>query len=269
MKLLTKAWYQTMLNSGLGVQLRVDDRAAMFSETVFQEAWEKALSDRLAMREDICYEYEEPWDEDEERRYFEECHRRELEIFRTQTPAYILEKVADMRMLALGLCTAEVYADFEEYRDQCRNRTEKTLEEAFSMCRSQGLEQAWTGEHSLHDSLVLSLKREGEDLIIEFEREDPMVRLDDIRENDPELLEELGEEEFLFPEIRAIRFREARILKQEQSPEHAWWLYDEIWRTEAGEYEIHALLWRDDDIFELTIACRDTELVWTAPPKTE
>ena len=269
MKLLTKAWYQTMLNSGLGVMLEADERAAVCAEAVYQTLRAEKLEQWLREQEELCELTDEPFHPDESRRLFEEYHCRELEIFRTQTPAHILEKVADIRMLALGYCTAEVYADFKEYRDQCRNRTEKTLEEAFSMCRSQGLEQAWTGEHSLHDSLVLSLNREGEDLIIEFEREDPMERLEDIRENDPELLEELGEEEFLFPEIRAIRFREARILKQEQSPEHAWWLYDEIWRTEAGAYEIHALLWRDDDIFELTIACRDTELVWTVPPKTE
>ena len=48
--------------------------------------------------------------------------------------------------------------------------------------------------------------------------------------------------------------------------ENAWWLYDEIWRTEEETIEIHALLWREDDLFELTIECRDTEIVWTVLP---
>ena len=47
--------------------------------------------------------------------------------------------------------------------------------------------------------------------------------------------------------------------------EKAFWLYDEIWRAEEGGFEIHALLWKDNGVFELTIRCRDTELLWTVP----
>ena len=254
-----------MTDSGLGIQLRADDRAAVFSEEFFQSLWEKKCDDMLAMREDVCYEYDMPWDEEDERRYFEENYRREEEIFRTRTPAKILSKVADIRVLALGLCTEEVYRDFEEYRALCEKWTEKTMEEAWNMQKAQGLEKVWTGGYSLHDSCVQSVKREGEDLVIEFEVEDPEERLADIRENDPELLEEMGEAHFLFPEIKAIRFRDAEILKREQPLENAWWLYDEIWKSERG-YEIHALLWQENDVFELTIECREPELEWTISP---
>ena len=121
------------------------------------------------------------------------------------------------------------------------------MEEAWDLQKAQGLDKVWTGEHSLHDSLVQSVKREGEDLILEFEYD----------------------EEATWPEIRAVRFRDAKILKQEGPFENAWWLYDEIWKTEEGTFEIHALLWKADDVFELTIECRDTELIWTVEPKTE
>ena len=254
MRYLTKEWYHTMTDSGLGIQLRADDRAAVFSEEFFRCLWEKKCGDMLAMREDVCYEYDMPWDEEDERRYFEENYRREEEIFRTRTPAKILSKVADIRVLALGLCTEEVYRDFKDYRALCEKWTEKTMEEAWNMQKAQGLDKVWTGEHSLHDSLVQSVKREGEDLLIEFERENVL-----------KLHEELGEEEFLFPEIKAIRFRDAEILKQEEPLENAWWLYDEIWKADRG-YEIHALLWRENDVFELTIECREPELIWTFPP---
>ena len=269
MRLLTKAWYQTMQDSGLGVMLQADDRAAAFSEELYQQLRAEKLTDWLELRRELCADLEEPYDEAGERRCFEESHQRELELLRSRTPSGILEKVADLRVLALGRCTEEVLADFQEYRDLCRKWTEKTLEEAWNMRISQGLDKAWTGEHSLHDSLVLELRREGEDLIVEFEREDPQERLRDVRENDPELLEELGEETFLFPEIKAVRFRDAAVLVQEQPVEKAWWLYDEIWRTEDGDYEIHALLWRENEVFELTVRCRETELIWTVPPKTK
>ena len=250
MRFLTKEWYQTMTDGSLGVQLRADDRAAVFSEELYQQVRAEKLKEWLA---DLREYLEEAYDEAAERQSFAEFHSLELEEFQTRTPAQILAKVADIRVLALGLCTGEVYRDFEEYRALCKKQTVKTMEEAWELQRAQGLDKVWTGGHSLHDSLVQSVKREGEDLIIEFDRE-----------IDPELLEELGEE-FLFPEIKAIRFRDAEILKQEQPLENAWWLYDEIWKSERG-YEIHALLWQENDVFELTIECREPEIEWTISP---
>lgn len=254
MRLLTKEWYQTMTDSGLGVQLVTDDRAAVFSEALYQQLREEKLHQWLDDQRELRAYLEEPYDEAAERQSFAEFHSLELEEFQTRTPEKILRKVADIRVLALGLCTEEVYRDFEDYRALCQKWTEKTMEEAWELQRDQGQDNVWTGEHSLHDSLVQSVKREGEDLVIEFDRE-----------NDPELLEELGEEEFLFPEIRAIRFRDAEVLKQEGPVENAWWLYDEIWKSDRG-YEVHALLWREDDLCELTIECREPELIWTMPP---
>lgn len=241
MKFLTKEWCQTMQDSGLGVQLVADDRAADASEEVFRALWDEKLDEWMELRAEL----ENEFDEGRERRLFREGYRGALEQFRTRTPAKILQKVADIRVLALGCCTAEVWRDLREYRDWCRKWTEKTLEEAFNMRCSQGLEKAWTGERSLHDSVVLSLRREGEDLLIDFERD----------------------ENATWPEIKGIRFRNAVILKQEKPLEEAFWLYDEIWRTEEGGYEIHALLGRNNEVFELTIGCRDTELIWTVQPK--
>lgn len=245
MRLLTKEWYQTMQDSGLGVCLEEDQRAAEFSEELFEELWAEKLSDWLKMREDVCSILEETFDEAEERRLFEENYRRELEDYRTRTPAKILQKVADLRVLALGICTGEVWKELEEYRTWCEKWTEKTMEEAWNLQKSQGLEKAFTGEHSLHDSFVLALRREGEELLIEFERD----------------------EDVTWPEIKGVRFQNAEILKQEQPVENAWWLYDEIWSREAGGYEVHALLWKENAVFELTVGCREAELVWTIPPK--
>lgn len=243
MRLLTKAWYQTMQDSGLGVQLVADDRAAVCSDEVFQTLWNEKLDEWMELRAEL----EEEFDEGQERRLFREGYLRDLERFRTRTPAKILEKVADIRVLALGFCTAEVYRDFSDYRALCEERTEETMDKVWELQQAQGLAQHWTGEHSLHDSFVLSLNREGGDLVLEFEYD----------------------EEATWPEIRGVRFRDAKILKQEGPVPNAWWLYDEIWKTGEGAFEIHALLWRNEDLLELTIECRDTELVWTMEPKAE
>lgn len=245
MRLLTKEWYQTMGDSGLGVMAQVDARAAESREELFQLLRAEKLEQWLRDRKEVCEVTGESFIPEREQRLFEESIARELRCYQDRLPPAIRAKVADLRVLALGYCTEEVFSDLDAYRTRCEEQTVQTMRQAWDLQVSQGLGQHWTGEHSLHDSVVLAMGREGEDLVIEFCREDVQ-----------------------WPEIRAIRFREGRIRKQEQSPENAWWLYDEIWQTEEG-YEVHALLWRDEEVFELTIGCRDTELVWTMPPKEE
>ena len=243
MRMLTKQWYQTMTDSGLGICLEIDDRAAESSDGVFQAVWAEKLAAWLQMRAEICPILEEEFDEAGERQRFEENYAREMEDYRIRTPGKILEKVADIRLLALGICTEAVFKELEEYRSLCEKRTEEIMDKGWELQQAQGLAQHWTGEHSLHDSFVLSLNREGADLILEFERD----------------------EDVTWPEIRAIRFRDAKILNREQPVENAWWLYDEIWKSDRG-YEVHGLLWKDGGVFELTIECREPELIWTFPP---
>ena len=45
---MTKEWYRTMTDSGLGVQLRADDRAAVFSEELYQQVRAEKLKEWLA-----------------------------------------------------------------------------------------------------------------------------------------------------------------------------------------------------------------------------
>ena len=243
MRYLTKQWYQTMQDSGLGVGLEVDERAAEFSEDIYQTLRTQKLAQWLRDREEVCQVLGESFDPMEEERSFDEFCARELETYRTRTPEPILTKVADLRVLAVGYCIWEVFRDLEHYAQQCREQTEQTMDRAWEEIKAQGLDKAFTGEHSLHDSVILTMEREGEDLVIEFERD-----------------------QVEWPEIKAVRFRDAVILTQEQDVENAWWLYDEIWRNGEG-YEVHALLWRDDGVFELTLQCRDTEIAWTMEPK--
>ena len=100
MRFLTKEWYQTMTDGSLGVQLRADDRAAVFSEELYQQVRAEKLKEWLA---DLREYLEEAYDEAAERQRFAEFHSQELEEFQTRTPAQILAKVADIRVLALGL----------------------------------------------------------------------------------------------------------------------------------------------------------------------
>jgi hypothetical protein len=238
MRYLTKEWYYTMNDSGLGVCLEADERAAECSEEMYQTLRAEKLARWLRDRKAVCEVLEQPFDPAGEERSFGEFCRNELEHYHARMPERILSKVADQRVLALGYCTEEVWQELEDFRRECEARTEQTMEDAWNACKAAGLDKIWTGEHSLHDSSVLSFGWDGKDLVLEFDREEETWRT-----------------------VRQIIFREASILTMEKSPEDAWWLYDEIHRSERG-YEIHALLWQDG-LAELTVECADVELVWT------
>lgn len=238
MRYMTKQWYQTMQDSGLGVCLEADERAAVYSEELFRSYYQEKLEAWLRDREEICGFLSEPFDDQAERRSFEDCYARELAQYQTRTPADILSQVADVRMLALGLCTEEVWDAMEEYRRSCQETVERTMEEYWAEYKSRGLDKLWTGDHSLHDSSVKALRQEGEDLVLEFDREEEDWRT-----------------------VSRIRFRDPRILRQEAPLENAWWLYDEIWPIEGG-YEVHVLLYRENAPAELIVACSNLELQW-------
>lgn len=238
MRYMTKQWYQTMQDSGLGVCLEADERAAVYSEELYQQIFTEKLERWLRDREEVCGYLSEPFDPQRERQSFAELCARELAQYQTRTPGDILSKVADVRMLALGLCTEEVWNALEDYRRSCQQTVERTMEEYRHEYKARGLAKVWTGDHSLHDSCVRSLRQEGEDLVLEFDREDEDWHT-----------------------VSKIRFLDAGILRQEASVENAWWLYDELWPAADG-YEVHVLLYRDDAPMELTIACSDVELQW-------
>ena len=86
MRYLTKQWYQTMQDSGLGVGLRADERAAVYSEELYQQLRAEKLSQWLEDEREFCADFGEEYDEAGARQDFEECCRRELEIFRSRTP---------------------------------------------------------------------------------------------------------------------------------------------------------------------------------------
>lgn len=237
MRYMTKQWYQTMQDSGLGVCLEADERAGAYSEEVFRSVYQEKLDAWLLEREKICGFLSEPFDAQRERQSFAELYTRELAQYQTRTPGDILSKVADMRILALGLCTEAVRDAMEQYRRNCQETVERTMEEYWDAYKARGLDRVWTGDHSLHDSQVRHLRQEGEDLVLEFDREDEDWHT-----------------------VSQIRFRDAGILRQEASVENAWWLYDEIWRVDNG-YEVHVLLYRDAPV-ELIVSCSDVELQW-------
>ena len=60
-----------------------------------------------------------------------------------------------------------------------------------------------------------------------------------------------------FTNIKQIIFKDCTVLKQDSSLHGAWWLYDEIYKTDKG-YEIHALL-QNKQLIDFIVNATDVE----------
>ena len=262
MKYCTKEWYQTMQNTSFHLLLKVSKKAEVFSEEYYQKLYAKKETEHLRMNqnalevkfEDIFSPEEFPtseafefaredfeqertkFDPEETKQKFREAQDYNIELLKTSLPEEILAKVADIRVLALDVCTAEVKKLITKF---CKNN-EKEVELAFKKLAKAEQEQfgenppEFTNE-SFHDCEITALEKSGKDIVI---------RLDNSGG---------------FTDCKGIVFKNAEIIEQDGDLSGAWWLYDEIYKTDNG-FEIHALL-QNDELMYLTIKCENTEFI--------
>ena len=134
-------------------------------------------------------------------------------------PESILLKVADIRVLALNYASREVKQEITQFCKQ----NEKSTRAAMAAYQKQYRKQFKTGapafveELNLHDCMVLSCRRAGNDVVM--------------------VLDNSGG----FTNISTIRIKNCVVIKQDAPLHGAWCLYEEIYK--AGEsFEIHFLL---------------------------
>ena len=262
MKYCTKEWYQTMQKTDFHLLLKVSKKAEVFSEEYYKELYAKRETEQLRMDEEvskvkfeeICSEeefvsheefenarkdYEKnslKFDPEETKKNFRTAQDYNIELLKTSLPEEILAKVADIRVLALDVCTAEVKRLITKF---CKNN-EKTVE--LTMKKLTKAEQEQFGENppeftdeSFHDCQITALEKSGKDIVIKLDNSGG------------------------FTDCKGIVFKNAEIIEQDGDLSGAWWLYDEIYKTDNG-FEIHALL-ENDELMYLTFICEKTEFI--------
>lgn len=234
MRYLTKEWYQDMQDSDLHVLLRVDDRAEVFSEAYFQELYQACEEKWLAGRAKICEILKVPFNVEDERGNYQSALRLNKERFQERLTQHILCQVADIRVLALGYCTQAVRDKIASYSESKRKSVEQTMSQCLAYERSlfAGADASLLDDFSFHDERVISSQKVGADWLIDF-----------------------GECVEGYSPVRYIHFKNATVRKQEKCLCGAFWLYEELYKTENG-YEVHILLDKDG-LVEFTLTCED------------
>lgn len=151
-------------------------------------------------------------------------------------PDNILQKIADIRVLALDRACADIKKDITAYCEA----NKKAVESAMNEYRKEnnksfnGVRPAFADNLDFHDCKVVSCRKNGKSTILSLDNSGG------------------------FTTISKIIFKDCSILKQDAPLHGAWWLYEEIYKAEYG-YEIHVLLKRAK-LIDFIITATDVEL---------
>lgn len=163
---------------------------------------------------------------EKEKKNFKQALRYNVKHLKRSLPDAILQKVADIRVLALNRASADVKKEIAAY---CK-ANEKAVESATNAYwkgykkRFKNDKPKFAEKFNFHDCIVSSCRKRGNDIFITFDNSGG------------------------FTDVRQIILKNCSVLKQDAPLHGAWWLYDEIYRSKNG-YEIHVLLQKKDLIY--------------------
>ncbi|MBE6886359.1 MAG: DUF4085 family protein [Ruminococcaceae bacterium] len=157
-----------------------------------------------------------------EKKNFHQSFLDHIKRLRENLPESILQKVADIRVLALDFASREIKQEITQF---CKQNG-KMCESAMTGYQKQYEKQFKSGipdfaeELQLHDCILLSCRKKGKDIVL--------------------TLDNSGS----FTNISEIRMKNSIVLTQDSPLHGAWCLYTEIYPVD-NRYEIHFLLLRN------------------------
>lgn len=164
-------------------------------------------------------------------------YRQNKRLLETALPKEILDKVADVRVLALQHTTSDIKKEITAYCRRNMRAVESAQKAYWKQYRKnfRKEEPAFAERFSFHDCTVLSCRRKGKDLVL---------RLDNSGG---------------FTEIKQVCLRNCTVLVQDKPLAGAWWLYEELYPTAEG-FEIHVLL-QKDQLIDFIVKVSDVDLM--------
>ncbi|MHC1694943.1 MAG: DUF4085 family protein [Eubacteriales bacterium] len=199
--------------------------------------FEEAKKEYFRMREQACLSFanKPAFNTENEKKRFKQSFRYNIKHLERNLPNEILQKIADIRVLALNHASADIKKEITAY---CK-ANEKAVESATKLYWNEykknfrSGELAFTENFSFHDCKVISCRKKGKDIVL--------------------ILDNSGG----FTAINQIILKNCMILKQYTPLHGAWWLYDKIYKTNDG-YEIHILL-QKNELVDFIVIVTDVE----------
>lgn len=202
------------------------------------------MEKKAAMEE---FESRPPFDPEETIQMFQEIYRTNLKTCRNNFPKWLLDSV-DHRLLALDYLPEDVYVKYRSELREKKKKWDNINRMAEKEEKSQHIPKRVSSALQLHDSCLLSLKKEGQNLVM------------------------IVAKDGLWPEdatpYRKLTFKKAQILEKEPGlrcrkymledfySSNVCFMYHEIYKKQE-DFEVHMMFATPGDLAYLTVACAD------------
>lgn len=169
MKFYTTEWYNNNVTSQMYTQFRKTQNAAHFSEKFFEKLYKLEKKSFVRYYKRAARLERRAFDAAATEKQFDLSYEENLAFVKANLPAEILEKVADVRVLALGSVEYEVAAEIERFCGKlnrlCNNAENEYDEQLDKTAQIVG----WDTVHALDnliDTAVESVEKTGADVLI-------------------------------------------------------------------------------------------------------
>lgn len=223
MNYFTKEWYELCQNTSGNLHLEEDEQAESFSEEYFQQLYNQKLTEFLGSWKEITRITHDPFDSEKLSRQFEEGFIYNQEHIKKILPTEILKMIADIRVYVLDKASRQVINDVTIFCKNNKKLVNRTITEYNNYYKKalKSFDKDMVENIHFHDCRVIDIKQTEQSLSILFDNSGG------------------------FTDIYEIQFENYKIIKQDALLQNAWWIYDEIYKTN-GKYELQVLLQNKD-----------------------
>lgn len=259
MKYFTKDWYSKMQKTNMHLLLRVDERCKKYSDELYLEFYNKEKDKYLKtmsfyedfdefcrLMKNVDNTFNELEEIDKKRRFLEfrdeqleglslsEVFDNKIDFainsLKEKLSTDILKDVVDIRVLALGYTSSDIYTRIEEYciaNDKFVN--DQVLEYA-NYEKEAFVDRFDFLDETLHDSFIVNSEVKDNDFCVVIEN--------------------------IISGNKNIIFKNYEIVLDEGSLNETRWLYEEVYKIANG-LEIHILVCGSDGLKEMIIKCSE------------
>lgn len=217
MKYLTKKWYESLQKIDMNLLIEIAKEAETFLEEYYKKVYQEEERRWIELQNTIKSINSKDVNKDKES--FKHIQEQIIKKLENNVPDYILKKVADIRVLALGKASSIVKKELDKYCKKQKVIVEKAMKEYKRYNNNlRKYENTFIKDFDFHDCKIKSCEKQEKDLIITLDTTNNCL-----------------------VDIKQIIFKNYDIIKEEDNICQSVWLYNEVYIKDNG-YEIHILL---------------------------
>lgn len=169
MKFYTTEWYNNNVTSQMYTQFRKTQNAAQFSEKFFEKLYKLEKKSFVRYYKRAAKLERRAFDSEAIEKQFDLSYEENLAFVKANLPAEILDKVADVRVLALGSVEYDVAAEIERYCGKLNRLCSYAENEYDEQLDKTAQIVGWDTVHALDnlvDTAIESIKAADNDVVI-------------------------------------------------------------------------------------------------------